>query len=98
MQTQNPLEKKRDTDEGAIADANVIIWSSVHGNHAPLDTTGVKNITELANYLVQSQQIPVNVNSIDIYCNRTITTRLGVDKTISTSTMSLEIGKMLVIT
>ncbi|KAI5949254.1 hypothetical protein KGF57_004853 [Candida theae] len=63
---------KRDvTVDDTTANANVIIWTSIHGNHAALYTSGVKNITDFAHYIRHSQPVPANTETTDRYHNST---------------------------
>ncbi|KAI5969537.1 hypothetical protein CANMA_001417, partial [Candida margitis] len=71
-----PVGEKRDADEGTIANANLITWKSVYRNHAAAHTTGIKNITELATYIVQSRPVSANVDTIDNFNNSTISSRV----------------------
>ncbi|KAI5968997.1 hypothetical protein CANMA_001993 [Candida margitis] len=71
-----PVGEKRDADEVTIANANLITWKSVYGSHAAAHTTGIKNITELATYIVQSRPASANVDTIDNFNSSTISSRV----------------------
>lgn len=72
-----PVGEKRDADEGTITNANLISWKSVYGNHAAAHTTGIKNITELATYIVQSRPVSANVDTIDNFNSSAISSRFS---------------------